>query len=681
MVTRREVLALAGAAPVLIAAKGAQASAAQAPQAELEQHESVRAISSFEKTGTGVVFHCTTNRGNSIDVTLTVCAAEIVRFQMCPDPELKNVKGLLEIKEDWPATAFTVTEKADSLTIETASLRIEFQKKPWKYAVYDKQGKLVVQEDVNDVDTQGNFRGLPLGFTTADGKSSRSNETFALAQDENLYGFGERFTKLNKLGLRVNGWVVNPWGAGTDDTHKPIPFMMSTAGYGIFANTTFRTRCDMGSRSVVSYTFLIDDPRLDFFIIYGPSMKQVLARYEEITGWPAFPPKESFGIWIQINGRIKGEEGPVAVAKKFRALGLPMDYFTSVVAMESTDLQEGLGIIRDMSSQLGQVGIKVGIHVAPFLKMDSEIGREAIAGGYALMKKDGSPYEAILVRGSINPTAPAAPKKIEETLEAVERDDAWRDRFYAANRFASVAPDFTNPAAVKWWKDKVGQYMKAGCFGVGMSDFGEDNPADAYYYNKKTGREMHNLYTLLYHKATYEAVVGAYRAPGIDQRALRDRGDAALPDLLVRRSAVPMGGDGGDVARRALPRALRGAVLEQRYCGLSASRRSGGGNSGADSRAVHSLDADVHAAIAHALQRVSAAGAVEFWRCRGCELPEVFHAAVPLAALHLFTRLQRHKNGIADDPGDGARVSGRSLHLQSAGPIHFWRRVLGGAHL
>ena len=290
MVTRREVLALAGAAPVLIAAKGAQASAAQAPQAELEQHESVRAISSFEKTSAGVVFHCATSRGNSIDVTVTVCTPEIIRFQMCPDPELKNVKGLLEIKEDWPATAFTVTEKADSLTIETASLRVEFQKKPWKYAVYDKQGKLVVQEDVDDVDTQGNFRGLPLGFTTADGKFFRSNETFVLAQDENFYGFGERFTKLNKLGLRVNGWVVNPWGAGTDDTHKPIPFMMSTGGYGIFANTTFRTRCDMGSRSVVSYTFLIDDPRLDFFIIYGPTMKQVLARYEEITGWPAFPP-------------------------------------------------------------------------------------------------------------------------------------------------------------------------------------------------------------------------------------------------------------------------------------------------------------------------------------------------------------------------------------------------------
>ena len=49
-----------------------------------------------------------------------------------------------------------------------------------------------------------------------------------------------------------------------------------------------------------------------------------------------------------------------------------------------------------------------------------------------------------------------------------------------------LLPDFTNPATVKWWKDKVRDYMKAGCFGMGMSDFGEDTPADGYYYNKRT---------------------------------------------------------------------------------------------------------------------------------------------------------------------------------------------------
>ncbi len=56
------------------------------------------------------------------------------------------------------------------------------------------------------------------------GKFHRSNETLALPEEESFYGLGERFTKLNKVGLRVNGWLVNAWGAGTDDTHKAIPF-------------------------------------------------------------------------------------------------------------------------------------------------------------------------------------------------------------------------------------------------------------------------------------------------------------------------------------------------------------------------------------------------------------------------------------------------------------------------
>jgi alpha-D-xyloside xylohydrolase len=499
VVTRREVLALAGAAPALLTAT--RASAAPESQAELEQHEFVQAISSYEKTQSGVVFHCATSQGKRVDVSLAVCTPEILRVQMCPDPELKNVKGLLEIKENWPAAAFNVNEKPEAVSIDTGSLRIEFQKNPWKYVVYDKQGQIILQEHVKDVDTQGNFRGLPLGFTTVGGKFHRTNETLALPEDESLYGLGERFTKLNKVGLRVNGWLANAWGAGTDDTHKAIPFIMSTGGYGIFANTTFRNRWDMGSRSVVSYTFLIDDPRLDFFIIYGPSLKQVLARYEEITGWPAFPPKKSFGPWFIMSGRSDTPDTtPLGIAKKFRQLDLPMDFFTPLVASEDSNQQEKLALIRQMSAELGNLGVKIGIHTSPFLRMNSDAGQEARAAGFVLTKKDGSPFEAILQGGG------PAKNKNEDSVEAVERDDAWRARFYATNRGPALIPDFTNPAAVKWWKDKVASYMKAGCFGVGMSDFGEDTPAGAYYSNGRTGLEMHNLYTLLYQKATFEAV-------------------------------------------------------------------------------------------------------------------------------------------------------------------------------
>ncbi|GAJ21287.1 unnamed protein product, partial [marine sediment metagenome] len=56
------------------------------------------------------------------------------------------------------------------------------------------------------------------------------------------------------------------------------------------------------------------------------------------------------------------------------------------------------------------------------------------------------------------------------------------------------------------WKDKIIQFMKAGCFSIIMSDFGEDVPFDACYHNGRSGQEMHNLYQLLYQKASFEAV-------------------------------------------------------------------------------------------------------------------------------------------------------------------------------
>jgi alpha-D-xyloside xylohydrolase len=502
MLSRRELLALAGTAPAFFSATPTGAQQQSIAQPELEQHEFLQTISSYERTGTGVVFHCTTSQGKSVDVTASVCTPEILRIQMCPEPELKNVKGLLEIKEDWPPSAFNVTDKPEAVSIDTGSLRIEFQKKPWKYIVYDKQGQIVLQEHVKDVDTQGNFRGLPIGFTTVEGKFFRSNETIALPENESFYGLGERFTKLNKVGLRVNGWLVNPWGAGTDDSHKTIPFIMSTGGYGIFVNTTFRNRWDMGSRSVVSYTFLVDDPRLDYFIIYGPSLKQVLARYEEITGWPAFPPKESFGVWFTAGRRNTSAVDVVSLAKKFREMQLPIDYYTSIVSIqaEGTTQQDELAFCRETAATLGKMGLKAGLRVDPFIRMNSELAKEGRENGYLLARKDGSVYEDILMG------IPGHTNQIEHSLEAVDRDDAWRSRFYATNRQVGLIPDFTNPATVKWWKDKVRAYLDAGCFGIGMSDFGEDTPADGYYHNQRTGLEVHNIYTLLYHKATFEAV-------------------------------------------------------------------------------------------------------------------------------------------------------------------------------
>jgi alpha-D-xyloside xylohydrolase len=475
---------------------------------ELEQHEFVRRMTSFEKTAGGGVFHCVTSRGNNVDVTLTVCAPEILRVRMCPDPELRNVKGMLEIKEDWPPCEFTATDAADAVTIATSALRLVAQKDHWKYTLYDQKGGVVLGEDIRDADVIGAYRAFPLGFTTKKGKFCRTNETFYLPTDEHFYGFGEKFTDFDKRGQTINGWYCDAWGSGTRDVYKTIPFFMSTGGYGIFINTTFRNQCHMGSRSLMSYSLWIEDPRLDLFIIYGPSLKDVLARYDQITGLPAFPPKESFGIWNLPRTPHNNVEAVVAHGKKFRDLDIPVDYFhlaglSNTHWRNSTD-QEELAYIKEVSAALATIGIKVGLYVSPMLDVGTQMEKEARAQGLVLTRQDGSIYEQY--QGNVAGAENFEKTGEESTLATIERDDAWHEGIAAKYWNPRLWPDFTNPATVKWWKGKIADRMKAGCYGIIMADFGEDNPRDANYSNGRNGLEMHNVYTFMYHKANFEAV-------------------------------------------------------------------------------------------------------------------------------------------------------------------------------
>lgn len=65
--------------------------------------------------------------------------------------------------------------------------------------------------------------------------------------------------------------------------------------------------------------------------------------------------------------------------------------------------------------------------------------------------------------------------------------------------------DFTNPAAVRWWKGEVAKVLNLGFDGF-MADFGEEVVAGMHFHNGQTGATMHNLYPVLYMKSTREAV-------------------------------------------------------------------------------------------------------------------------------------------------------------------------------
>ena len=71
--------------------------------------------------------------------------------------------------------------------------------------------------------------------------------------------------------------------------------------------------------------------------------------------------------------------------------------------------------------------------------------------------------------------------------------------------FVGACIDFTHPAAVAWWQAHIRRIARMGVDGF-KTDFGEQVPDDAMFFDGRTGRELHNLFPRLYNQATYEAM-------------------------------------------------------------------------------------------------------------------------------------------------------------------------------
>ena len=186
-----------------------------------------------------------------------------VRMQMLdfPDAAYEN-DPLLKIKIDWisPRTArirmlttpvepknedaddvmFCDAFKARKKGMSSSTYgSIEIQKYPFRIVIKDAKGKVLTQTRhlIDNDSTQVKL--LPFSFIKRGSDNSRSiNPVFLLSPGERIYGCGESFTSLNKVGQKVHLSVTDPQGPETDGMYKPVPFYFSNRGYGIFMHTS-----------------------------------------------------------------------------------------------------------------------------------------------------------------------------------------------------------------------------------------------------------------------------------------------------------------------------------------------------------------------------------------------------------------------------------------------------------
>ena len=173
--------------------------------------------------------------------------------------------------------------------------------------------------------------------------------------DEDIYGFGLQLQSFNHAGKRRYIKVNSDPVADTGEGHAPVPFYISSAGYGLYVNTfryatflmgTNSERGKSGSMTVENekheefsesaiYSFkrakeerkiIIDIPSVEGIEIYlfEGDFLEVVQRYNLFSGGGCLPPMWGLGMWYRIYGG-GNEEDVKRLAGQFREEHLPMD--------------------------------------------------------------------------------------------------------------------------------------------------------------------------------------------------------------------------------------------------------------------------------------------------------------------------------------------------------------------
>ncbi|MNK00855.1 Alpha-xylosidase [compost metagenome] len=275
--------------------------------------------SGFKKEGNEISFSTT-----STQVKLEFCAPGVFRVRASWSGKFEVNEQLMVSRYDWPIVPVQTIDKNDHFLLSTSSLNIKVYKAPFRIIVFDKTGKLLSEDEQTALLKQG------------DAVSANKK----LAADEHFFGFGERMDFLDrrskKVTLNVGRGKGLPHAIGAynilEANYSPVPFFMSTRGYGIFFHNTFATEWDMGASKKDQYSFKAVDGELDYYFIYGPTFKTILGSYTDITGKSPMLPQFALGLhagtysggtWS--HEALTSDQYVVALAKKYRELGIPVD--------------------------------------------------------------------------------------------------------------------------------------------------------------------------------------------------------------------------------------------------------------------------------------------------------------------------------------------------------------------
>lgn len=205
-----------------------------------------------------------------------------------------RMDGLLkgQRKRVVPATA-SLSQTGKQVILTGSQLKVVIEKDPFRICVYDKEGTCL-HSDIVD-----------LGYL--EDSNHRRIHTSEISPQDCFYGFGEKSGQWNKAQKFLSMSPKDAMGYNpkeTDSLYKHIPFYIklnreSKKAVGYFYHNTYECDFDMG-REKSNYwkphsRYRTDGGDIDLFLIAGPSIREVVSGYTDLTGKSAMLPRYALG--------------------------------------------------------------------------------------------------------------------------------------------------------------------------------------------------------------------------------------------------------------------------------------------------------------------------------------------------------------------------------------------------
>jgi alpha-D-xyloside xylohydrolase len=326
---------------------------------------------------------------------------------------------------------------------------------------------------------------------------------FASAADEAFMGFGERYDRIDQRGLAIYTWAeegglglnemtprgpANPWPNGETMTYYPVPFFLSSKGYGFWLDTTWRSEFDLASDRADAWRAWHVGPQLAYEIYLPtpgdarPWPYQIIDSFTARTGRPMVPPAWSYGPRRRMNS-FAMQQGMLEM-DAMRALGLTITAMDDNTHFLPAADDQAPGKTAQLSAGViagKQRGYRMNAYYNPYVAQSTMLPSApdlayGLSHNYFLRDGSGAPSVVWLISGT--------PLNV-------------------------LTVDFTSPDATAWFQSLLGRARDIGYDGW-MYDFGEYVQPDVVAANGMTGEELHNLFPRLYDQAAHDWLEAHY---------------------------------------------------------------------------------------------------------------------------------------------------------------------------